>query len=134
MDLRSLKSEMQMEMLRTKSPEMVRKEVAAHLLAYNLIRGIMAEAARGEGIKPRRLSFKGSLHTVREFEESHLYDPERIERDLPRLVELIGEEAGGRPPGPVRAAGGEAAAEAAPAAADAPEEGEGLDQTRDHTL
>ena len=47
---------------------MVRKEVAAHLLAYNLIRGIMAEAARGEGIEPRRLSFKGSMHTVRKFE------------------------------------------------------------------
>ena len=129
-----LKTEMQMEMLRTKSPEMVRKEVAAHLLAYNLIRGIMAEAARVEGIEPRRLSFKGSLHTVREFEAAHLYDPERIERDLPRLVALIGQEAGGRSSGPVRAAGGEAAAEAASAAADAPPEGQGLDQTRDHTL
>ena len=46
LDLRSLKSDMHMDMLRTKSPEMVRKEVAAHLLAYNLIRGVMAEAAR----------------------------------------------------------------------------------------
>ena len=48
LDLRSLKTQMQMDVLRTKSPEMVRKEVAAHLLAYNLIRGIMAEAARVE--------------------------------------------------------------------------------------
>ena len=47
LDLRSLKSDMKMEMLRTKSPEMVRKEVAVHLLGYNLIRGIMAAAARG---------------------------------------------------------------------------------------
>jgi hypothetical protein len=98
LDLRSLKTDMHMEMLRTKSPEMVRKEVATHLLAYNLIRGIMAEAARSEGIKPRRLSFKGSLHTVREFEAAHLYDPERIERDLPRLVGLIGKKrVGDRP-------------------------------------
>jgi putative transposase len=98
LDLRSLKSHMHMDMLRTRSPEMVRKEVAAHLLAYNLIRGVMAEAARSEGIKPRRLSFKGSLHTVREFEAVHLYDPERIERDLPRLVELIGKKrVGDRP-------------------------------------
>ena len=94
LDLRALKSVMRMEVLRTKTPEMVRKEVAVHLLGYNLIRGIMAEAARGEGIAPRRLSFKGALHTVRAFEESHLYDAARIERDLPRLVELIGEEAG----------------------------------------
>jgi hypothetical protein len=98
LDLRSLKSVMHMDVLRTLSPEMVRKEVAAHLLAYNLIRGVMAEAARGEGIEPRRLSFKGSLHTVREFEASHLYDPERIERDLPRLVSLIGRKrVGDRP-------------------------------------
>jgi Transposase DDE domain len=98
LDLRSLKSDMHMDMLRTRSPEMVRKEVAVHLLAYNLIRGIMAEAARVEGIVPRRLSLKGSLHTVREFEASHLYDPERIERDLPRPVSLIGRKrVGDRP-------------------------------------
>jgi hypothetical protein len=98
LDLRSLKADMHMEMLRTKRPEMVRKEVATHLLAYNLIRGIMAEAARSEGIKPRRVSFKGSLHTVREFESVHLYDPARIERDLPRLVILIGQKrVGDRP-------------------------------------
>ena len=44
LDLRTLKTEMRMEMLRTKTPEMVRKEIAMHLLAYNLIRGLMAEA------------------------------------------------------------------------------------------
>jgi hypothetical protein len=98
LDLRSLKTHMHMEMLRTKGPEMVRKEVAAHLLAYNLIRGVMAEAARGEGIKPRQVSFKGSLHTVRSFEEVHLYDPERIERDLPRLVSLVGKKRVGERP------------------------------------
>ncbi len=98
LDLRSLKTDMHMEMLRTKSPEMVRKEVAAHLLAYNLIRGVMAEAARVEGIRPRSVSFKGSLHTVREFEAVHLYDPERIERDLPTLVTLIGKKREGDRP------------------------------------
>jgi hypothetical protein len=98
LDLRSLKSVMHMDVLRAKSPGMVRKEVAAHLLAYNLIRGVMAAAARGGGIEPRRLSFKGALHTVREFEASHLYDPGRIERDLPRLVSLIGKKrVGDRP-------------------------------------
>jgi Transposase DDE domain len=98
LDLRSLKTHMHMEMLRSKSPELVRKEVAMHLLAYNLIRGVMAEAARSEGIPPRRVSFKGAQHTVRGFEASHLYDPERIERDLPRLVALIGQKrVGDRP-------------------------------------
>ena len=39
LDLRSLKTRMQMDVLRTRSPELIRKEIAAHLLAYNLIRG-----------------------------------------------------------------------------------------------
>jgi DDE family transposase len=98
LDLRSLKSGMEMEELRSKSPAMVRKEVATHLLAYNLIRGIMAEAGRCEGVKPRRLSFTGAVHTVRSFEEVHLYDPERIRSDLPRLLELIAQKrVGDRP-------------------------------------
>lgn len=92
LDLRTLKTQMRMEMLRTKRPEMVRKEVAAHLVAYNLIRGLMAEGARVVTVKPRALSFMGALHTVRSFEESRLYDPARIEADLPRLLELIGKK------------------------------------------
>jgi hypothetical protein len=98
LDLRSMKQTMKMDVLRCQTPELVRKEFWAHLLAYNLIRGVMAEAARGEGIKPRAVSFKGAQHTMREFEAVHLYDPERIERDLPRLVSLIGKKrVGDRP-------------------------------------
>jgi hypothetical protein len=98
LDLRSLKTVMQMEMLRTKTPEMVRKEIGMYFLAYNLIRGTMAEAARVEQIEPRRLSFKGALHTIRAFEESHLYEATRIAADLPRLMELIGKKrVGDRP-------------------------------------
>jgi len=96
--LRTLKTDMRMEMLRTKSPEMVRKEVAVHLLGYNLIRGVMAEAARTAAVRPRQLSFQGALHEVRSFEEMHLYDPARIAADLPRLLELIGRKrVGDRP-------------------------------------
>jgi Transposase DDE domain len=98
LDFRTLKTVMQMEMLRTKTPEMVRKEIGMYFLGYNLIRGIMAEAARAEKIEPRRLSFKGALHTVRAFEESHLYEAARIVADLPRLIELIGKKrVGDRP-------------------------------------
>jgi Transposase DDE domain len=98
LDLRSLKSQMEMEMLRTKCPAMVRKEVAVHLLAYNLIRGLMAEAARVGCVRPRRLSYTGAMHTVRSFEEGHLYDPVQIRADLPRLLELIAKKrVGDRP-------------------------------------
>lgn len=89
LDLRSLKTQMGMEMLHTKTPAMVRKEIGMHLLAYNLIRGLMAEAARAWEITPRTISFTGSLHTVRAFEEARLYAPSRIRADLSRLRELI---------------------------------------------
>ena len=46
LDLRSIKDVLQMEVLRCQSPEMVEKEIWMHLLAYNLIRGGIAEAAR----------------------------------------------------------------------------------------
>jgi Transposase DDE domain len=98
LDLRSLKTMMRMEVLRGQSPEMVRKEVAVHLLAYNLIRGIMAEAARVGEVKPRQLSFKGAQQTIRSFEEVHLYDPRRIKADLPRLVRLISRKRVGKRP------------------------------------
>lgn len=98
LDLRSLKIDMHMEMLITKTPEMARKEIATHFLAYNLIRGIIAEAARTEKVKPRGLSFKGALHTIRSFEETHLYNASRIVADLPRLLNLIGKKrVGDRP-------------------------------------
>src|SRR5947209_1694242 len=45
LDLRSIKSTMQMRELRCKTPELVRKEVWAHVLAYNLLRTVMAQAA-----------------------------------------------------------------------------------------
>jgi hypothetical protein len=100
---------------------MVRKEVAIHLLASSLIRGIMAEAARVGDAEPRALSFKRSLHAVRSFEAEHLYD--RADRGGPAAVAGLDREvARGGPPGPLRAAGGEAAADAVRAAED-PDEG-----------
>jgi hypothetical protein len=89
LDLRSIKSTMRMDMLRTKTPEMVRKEVAMNFLAYNLIRGVMAEAARGRDVQPRELSFNGARQTIRAFEAGHFYQPKQIAADLPRLLDLI---------------------------------------------
>ena len=98
LDLRSLKTTMGMEMLRTKTPDMVRKEVGMHLLAYNLIRGVMAEAARGRDMQPRELSFNGARQTVRAFEETHLYEPRQIAADFPLLLDLISQKrVGDRP-------------------------------------
>ena len=66
-DIRSIKSTMQMDVLRCKTPEMVRKEIWAHLLAYNLLRTVMAVAAAESGIEPRQVSFKGAKQAVTAF-------------------------------------------------------------------
>jgi hypothetical protein len=57
-----------MDILRCKSPELVRKEIWTHILAYNLIRTIMAQAAIKHGIEPRSISFKGTLQTLEAFQ------------------------------------------------------------------
>jgi hypothetical protein len=67
LDIRALKQTLKMEVLRCKTPEMVRKEFWAHLLAANLIRGMMAEAARRHGVQPRQLSFQGARQMAEGF-------------------------------------------------------------------
>lgn len=66
-DIRSIKSTMKMDVLRCKTPEMVRKEIWAHLLAYNLLRTVMAVAAADSGTEPRCVSFKGAKQAVTAF-------------------------------------------------------------------
>jgi hypothetical protein len=66
-DIRSIKSTMKMDVLRCKTPEMVEKEIWVHLLAYNLLRTVMAVAAAENGIEPRQVSFKGAKQAVTAF-------------------------------------------------------------------
>lgn len=68
LDLRSLKTTMQMDILRCKTPELARKEVWTHLLAYNLIRTVMAQSAARHAAQPRDISFKGALQTLEAFQ------------------------------------------------------------------
>ena len=64
LNLRSLKSVMQMDQLRCKTPHRVRNEFFMHLVAYNLLRGVMAQAAAKKGVEPCQVSFKGTLQTM----------------------------------------------------------------------
>ena len=68
LDLRSIKTTMQMDVLRCKTPELVHKEIWTHILAYNLIRTVMAQAAAGHDIEPRTISFKGALQVLEAFQ------------------------------------------------------------------
>jgi hypothetical protein len=66
-DIRSIKSTMQMDILRCQTPAMVHKEIRAHLLAYNLLRTAMAVAASASGIEPRQVSFQGAKQLLTAF-------------------------------------------------------------------
>src|SRR4029077_5296300 len=63
-DIRSIKSTMKMDVLRRETPEVGRKEIWVHLLAYNLLRTVMAVAAAKSGTEPRKVSFKGAKQAV----------------------------------------------------------------------
>ncbi len=64
LDIRSIKVTMGMDALRCRSPEMVRKEIWACLLAYNLIRQKMLQSAKEQDLSPRKLSFANALQTM----------------------------------------------------------------------
>jgi hypothetical protein len=66
-NIRSLKQTLRMDVLRCRTPELVGKEIWAHLLANNLIRGVMAEAALRHGLAPRQISFQGARQTLEAF-------------------------------------------------------------------
>lgn len=68
LNLRDLKQTMHMEMLRCKTPELVRKEIWTHILAYNLIRTMIAQAAIQRGLYPKSISFKGTIQTLEAFQ------------------------------------------------------------------
>jgi hypothetical protein len=67
LDLRAIKTHLHMDILRCKTPSMVRKEIWAHFLAYNLTRRVLAAAAVEKGVCPRFLSFLGAVQTLNEF-------------------------------------------------------------------
>ncbi len=65
---RDIKTTMGMDILRCQTPEMVRKEILMHFIAYNCIRRLMCEAAQKMDRKVREVSFKGSVQALRNWE------------------------------------------------------------------
>lgn len=70
MCLDDLKTTLELEMLRSRSPQMLHKEIYAHLIAHNLIRCAMAQAATEHAVPLERISFKGTLDAVRQFTQA----------------------------------------------------------------
>lgn len=64
LDIRAIKVTLGMDILRCKTPEMVRKEMWTCLLAYNLIRQTLLQSAQGAGVSPRTLSFTAAMQSI----------------------------------------------------------------------
>lgn len=98
LDFRAIKTTLQMEVLRGKSPAMVHKEIWAHLLAYNMVRKIMAQAAFVHNKKPRDLSFKGAVHLIKSFQDKGIMT-EGDNRIYATLLKAIARKKVGNRPG-----------------------------------
>jgi len=62
-----IKTSMQMDVLRCKTPEMIEKEVLMHMIAYNLVRSVMQAAGITYGESMEALSFKGAVDRISEW-------------------------------------------------------------------
>ncbi len=70
-DFRDIKTALGLDVLRTQTPAMIEKEIHLQAIAYNLVRLLMLEAACQHQVPPSRLSFKGTVSTLRAF--AHLF-------------------------------------------------------------
>ena len=108
LDLRSIKRILGMHHSRCQSPEMVRKELWMHLLAYNLIRVRMAQAADRHNVLPRKLSFTAATNHIHNFaKELHKAsgaEHDRIEGELLKAIAScrVGNRSGRKEPRAVK--------------------------------
>jgi len=65
-----IKTTLGLDILRCQSPSMIEKELQIHLIAYNLVRGLMQKAAHLHHVPLECISFKGSLDTVRHWAQA----------------------------------------------------------------
>ncbi len=99
LDFRNIKATLSMEVLRCLTPQMVEKELWVNLLAYNLMRLLMAQAALESGVQPRDLSVKHTLQIWTQRTLLHLGRRQDWQRDS--LLQLIAQVRVGNRPGRV---------------------------------
>jgi hypothetical protein len=106
---RDIKTSMGMEVLRCQSPKMIHKELEMFLIAYNLIRWLMSQATQNHGVELQRLSFKGTVDSVRQFSVAIAQAPSRkkqkvlIDKLLQTIAaDLVPERPGRREPRAVK--------------------------------
>jgi hypothetical protein len=92
---RDIKTTMGMDILRCKSPEMVRKEIMMHFIAYNCIRSLMIEAVKGKVVELHQISFKASLQALRQW-EPHLNQTNISHKKKNHLRQMLYEAIAGK--------------------------------------
>ena len=98
-NLKCIKETMDMDMLSCKTPEMVRKEIGTHFLAYNFIRIIMAEACDQHNAIPSQVSFKGAVQLLNKFMPHFLHSNSKKNQIIyaELLKNLVKNKIGDRP-------------------------------------
>lgn len=81
-----IKTLLGMDVLRCKSPEMIKIEVAIHKIAYNLVRNLMQQSAHRHSVPLPRISFKGTLDTLRSWSPT-IAAASRKPREQDRLID-----------------------------------------------
>lgn len=72
---REFKVNLSADVLRSQSPDQIRKEIAARMLALNVVRSVMLQAAGQEGVDPIRLSFVHALRAIVSFAPAMAIEP-----------------------------------------------------------
>ena len=91
LDIRSLKTHMQMDHLRCKSPSMVRKEIYAHMIAYNSIRDLIVHVSVAYETSPKELSHKGTVQALNAFSDRLQINSDCLDALEAALYESIAE-------------------------------------------
>jgi hypothetical protein len=108
LNLRSLKQSLGMRRLHCKTPAMARKELWTYLLAYNLVRVRMAQAAALHGPLPRHLSFTAAKTHIHNFafpmQAASEADHDRLETELLKAIATcrVGQRPGRKEPRAVK--------------------------------
>jgi len=101
LSLRQIKTALAMEHLAVRTPEMIARSLAMHLLAYQLIRGLMQEAALSWEVPLERISFQGAVDAAKHFGEALLRARTRRQRGhlLAELLRVLAADAVPERPG-----------------------------------
>jgi len=92
---KDIKITLGMDVLRCKSPDMIQKEITIFLIAYNCLRRLMYEASEAANLPVRRISFKGAVQALRNW-EPHLNQLVESRKEQRRLIGQLHNAVAGR--------------------------------------